>query len=155
MSQSTFWSEEPPASPSASQDSERAWMTRVVTWPSSFLQFLIECAPGGWSGRTSLASVPRTKAGALLPSSVGFHNSGMGGPTEAWTLNTSDWPSDASVCSLSDILETGDVPQRYFLSAKACRGILRRAAKRGKELPPALKLALEEAAGITSTLAAG
>jgi hypothetical protein len=46
----------------------------------------------------------------------------MGSPTEFLTLNTSEWPSDAAVCSLSDILETGDVPQRYFLSAKACQG---------------------------------
>jgi len=37
------------------------------------------------------------------------------------------------VCSLSDILETGDLPQRFFLSAKACAGILRRAEKRGKK----------------------
>ena len=43
---------------------------------------------------------------------------------------------------LSDILETGDVPQRFFLSATACRGILRRAAKRGKSLPSALHEAL-------------
>ncbi len=66
----------------------------------------------------------------------------MGSPTEFWTLNTSAWPSDASVCSLSDVLETGDVPQRYFLSARACAGILRRAEKRGKELPHRLQDAL-------------
>jgi hypothetical protein len=66
----------------------------------------------------------------------------MGSPTEYLTLNISDWPSAASVCSLSDILETGDVPQRFFLSAKACEGILRRAEKRGKELPGALSAAL-------------
>jgi DNA (cytosine-5)-methyltransferase 1 len=44
--------------------------------------------------------------------------------------------------SLSDVLETGEVPQRYFLSAKACQGILRRAEKRGKALPEALRDAL-------------
>jgi hypothetical protein len=46
---------------------------------------------------------------------------------------------------LSDILETGDVPQRFFLSATACRGILRRAEKRGKTLPAALATALHAA----------
>jgi hypothetical protein len=66
----------------------------------------------------------------------------MGSPTEFWTLNTSEWPSDAAVCSLSDTLETGDVPQRFYLSAKACQGILRRAEKRGKKLPPLLHQAL-------------
>jgi hypothetical protein len=45
---------------------------------------------------------------------------------------------------LSDVLETGELPQRYFLSATACRGILRRADKRGKELPSALHLALTQ-----------
>jgi hypothetical protein len=54
---------------------------------------------------------------------------------------------DDGVSSLSEILEAGDVPQRYYLSAKACRGILRRAEKRGKELPRALMLALEAVAG--------
>ena len=70
----------------------------------------------------------------------------MGSPTEFLTLNTSEWPSDAAVCSLLDTLETGDVPQRFFLSAKACQGILRRAEKRGKELPPLLRQALESQA---------
>jgi hypothetical protein len=44
-------------------------------------------------------------------------------------------------------LETRDVPQRFFLSAKACAGILRRAERRGKALPPMLKEALEAVAG--------
>jgi hypothetical protein len=60
-----------------------------------------------------------------------------------WTGLVAPFPNDESVSSLSDILETGDVPQRYFLSPKACSGILRRAEKRGKDLPPALKSALE------------
>ena len=46
---------------------------------------------------------------------------------------------------LSDILEPNPHP-KYFLSAKACQGILRRAEKRGKELPPMLKEALERQA---------
>jgi hypothetical protein len=69
-------------------------------------------------------------------------NSGMGGPTESWTLNTSEYPSDAAACSLSDVLETGDVPLRFYLSARACRGILRRAERRERALPPALRTAL-------------
>ena len=68
----------------------------------------------------------------------------MGSPTEFLTLNTSVWHSEGSVCSLSDILETGDLTQRYFLSSRACAGILRRAERRGKVLPPMLKIALEQ-----------
>lgn len=81
----------------------------------------------------------------------------MGSPTECWTLNTSEHacspalsPS-AAVCSLSDILETGDHLQRYFLTPKACKGILRRAEKRGKELPQLLRRALEAVAGLAPT----
>jgi hypothetical protein len=44
---------------------------------------------------------------------------------------------------LSAVLQTAPVPRRYWLSAKAAAGILRRAAKRGKELPPRLMAALE------------
>lgn len=91
----------------------------------------------------------------MVPSSGAWANSGMGGPTECWTLSTSEWTatlgpshSDGAVCSLSDVLEeTGTVPQRYYLSAKACRGILRRAEKRGKELPEALHAALQTVGG--------
>ena len=40
------------------------------------------------------------------------------------------------------------VPKRYYLSPKACLGILRRASVRGKELPPVLKAALERQAAV-------
>jgi hypothetical protein len=76
----------------------------------------------------------------------------MGSPTEFLTLNTSEHAASLglshngdAVCSLSDILATGDVPRRFFLTAKACQGILRRAEKRGKLLPPALYSALSTA----------
>ena len=52
---------------------------------------------------------------------------------------------DGNVYLLSSILME-DVPDRYSLSPKACQGILRRAAKRGKELPEVLKAALEQQA---------
>lgn len=51
-------------------------------------------------------------------------------------------PNGVSVSRLSRILEES-VPQKYYLSARACVGILNRAAKRGKELPEILKKALE------------
>ena len=44
--------------------------------------------------------------------------------------------------TLSQILENC-VPPKYHLSKKACLGVLRRAVKRGKELPPMLRIALE------------
>jgi hypothetical protein len=59
-----------------------------------------------------------------------------------------EFHSAAVASSLSDILETGDVPRRFYLSATACKGILRRAEKRGKELPKALQAALQQAARV-------
>ena len=59
------------------------------------------------------------------------------------THNTSESLRDADVSSLSEVLEM-NAPDKYSLSVKACRGILRRAEKRGKELPPMLREALEE-----------
>ena len=61
--------------------------------------------------------------------------------------NTLEWPNDAAVFSLSQTLETGSLPPRFYLSSRACAGILRRAQKRGKELPPMLREALEMVAG--------
>lgn len=60
---------------------------------------------------------------------------------EDLTLNFGESPKDASVCSLSSILED-NVPQKYFLSERACEGILRRSERRGKPLDPLLKQAL-------------
>lgn len=50
-------------------------------------------------------------------------------------------PKDGVESRLSQILEDNPHP-KYYLSAKACRGILNRAARRGKDLPEALKAAL-------------
>lgn len=61
---------------------------------------------------------------------------------ECLTRNTGESPSAAVVSRLSQILE--DAPQeKFFLTARACQGILNRAELRGKELPPELKAALE------------
>jgi hypothetical protein len=153
MQQSTFWSEEHPASLSVSQDSEQDWTTRVATSCSPILQLLRDIGPHGWYGRTSPACYPVTEAAILLHYFEGWQNAGMGSPTEFLTLSTSEHNAtpeqchkDGGVCSLSDILEVGNVPRRYYLSAKACQGILRRAEKRGKELPPALSQALSQLA---------
>lgn len=77
---------------------------------------------------------------------------------DSLTLNTGEKPSMTAVqevCSawgphsaakeslLSQILEV-NAPEKYFLSARACRGILTRASRRGKKLPDLLETALLE-----------
>jgi hypothetical protein len=64
--------------------------------------------------------------------------------------NSSEFRSGGVESSLSEILETGRIAPRYFLSPRACAGILRRAAKRGKKLPDLLAAALESVAGATT-----
>ncbi len=44
---------------------------------------------------------------------------------------------------LSEILED-NVPEKYYLSPKACLGILRRAKNKGRKLPDNLRIALEQ-----------
>ena len=85
----------------------------------------------------------RTGAGNLLGA---YWETTSALPGESSTLNTSESLNVAAECSLSEILQV-DAPEKYSLSAKACNGILRRAEKRGKELPPMLRDALMEVVG--------
>jgi hypothetical protein len=65
--------------------------------------------------------------------------------TELLMRNTSEYPNAVEESFLSQILQA-DVPEKYYLSKKACQGIIRRAEARGKELPGMLKTALEKQA---------
>ena len=67
---------------------------------------------------------------------------------ESSTLNTGPAPrSGAAGSTLSSILEVNPHP-KYYLTRKACAGIIRRSSEREKPLPPALQKALELQAGI-------
>ena len=89
------------------------------------------------------ASIPRPSEGGGGAGNTQAHSPETDG---AWlgdslTLNIGESPSVANESLLSQILEV-DVPLKYFLSARACRGILTRASRRGKALPDLLKTAL-------------
>ena len=66
---------------------------------------------------------------------------------DALTLNTGVSPREEKESSLSEILQD-DPPDKYYLTRKACLGILRRAFERGKELPRKLNQALEIQSGV-------
>ena len=72
-------------------------------------------------------------------------------PGESSMRNTGECPKEENASSLSQILQAG-VPERYYLSPRACLGILRRASARGKELPRVLKLALERQASALTAI---
>lgn len=171
--QSTFLLEEPLVSHSASQESASDWMTRAATSPLNSWHWLEDLAPSGWSGRMSPGFIPvgpvsrkmqmkvinGKKQPTLQNSSISPGNAGFVEDGGLLTLNIAEWtgmiePSlkDEGVASLSDILETGPVPDRYYLTAKACAGILRRAEKRGKEFPLQLARALQAVVDSEPTL---
>ena len=68
----------------------------------------------------------------------------MGGPLPGeFTMRSfGEFPKEENASLLSQILQD-DAPLKYCLSAKACRGILNRANRRGKQLPDILQKALE------------
>ena len=96
-----------------------------------------------WRGWKEPESHPKAGARKAAPSAPKQWSSG-----QLSTRSGSEWRSGAVACSLSQILETGEIDPQYFLSPKACAGILRRAEKRGKTLPTALLHALQAVAGV-------
>lgn len=62
---------------------------------------------------------------------------------ESLMLNIGEYPNVENESTLSEILED-NVPEKYYLSAKACLGILRRAKNKGRKLPDNLRIALEQ-----------
>lgn len=130
------------------------------------------CDLAGWSGKTyqepSAATVEKiSKPSSRKSSASSVRNAPMclclktesGAKQDACTTNWADgallgeytthsfgeYPREENGSRLSQILEEC-APQRFFLSARACQGILNRAKRRGKELPPELKQALEHIA---------
>lgn len=104
--------------------------------------------PAFWSGRMFPACSLPTLDEISRESYGGWPTSGIAVDGACWTRDTSESPNDGaeySACSLADVLEP-QPPLKYSLSPRACAGILRRAVKRGKELPEALRLALEQVA---------
>ncbi|HFT4744213.1 TPA: hypothetical protein ACHT5R_005211, partial [Citrobacter freundii] len=63
-------------------------------------------------------------------------------PGASLTLNFSEWPNDAAVCSLSQVLEKDSIPQKYFLSKTSAAGRLRRIMLGSKDAPAQLITAL-------------
>lgn len=151
--QLTFLLEEPHARDSLSPGSKEASMTSAAAsrWP--MFDFLRRCVRGGSSGKMYLVRSPQTEALTSSGSSRRLMPSGIMSHGECWTLSTCEWTafqepsrSVGGVCSLSDILETGDIPLRYYLSRQVCLGIIRRSDACGVELPRLLRRTLEDQA---------
>lgn len=123
--------------------------------------------PGSWFGKTSPELSAATAAKTSEPCSKRSSASKIktplfldlrtenGRPAAAYWATVTPWhgeyttrsfgeyPSDERESRLSQILVGGAHP-KYFLSARACQGILRRAENRGKTLPEILERTLRK-----------
>ncbi len=150
MEQLTFWSEGLLAKASPSPGKGADFPTSAADWPCTLYGLFQILSQAGSCGKTSPELFPLRQDGTSGHSSKRWTNAGIISHGECLTLNTSECPSAAVESSLSDILETGDIPQRFFLSQAACAGILRRAEKRGRTLPRTLQDTLELVARTTT-----
>jgi hypothetical protein len=135
-----------PAKTSPSQDDAKDSKANApassTSSPESQMSFVQD---GSWS-KTFQGFSPLPTAETLPSFSAPWRTSGMASRGGYLTLDTSEFPSDAVECSLSDILEATP-NRRYSLSARAAKGILRRAAARGRVLPTELEVALRQLSG--------
>lgn len=111
--------------PTEEKISEPCWKN-LPAWNNQTLQFL-DLRVGGADGAKPEQSLETD--GLWLGDSL--------------TLNIGECPREENASLLSQILEV-NVHQKYYLSARACQGILTRASRRGKQLPELLKTALLE-----------
>ena len=127
------------------------WYGKMCREPSPAESGRARTSASSWKRSSELSAVPFMSLdltpghGNLLGESYWELISPYAGG--AWTLNTGVSPRDARGSSLSQILEE-DPSTKYYLTAKACSGILRRAFERGKALPRKLERALKIQAGL-------
>ena len=119
----------------------------------------------GWSGRMSPEPSAQTMAKTSVPSSkkqqglltklplfLDLQRGNGHQPDVSWVMGGAllgeftmhsfgECPREERESRLSQILQGGQL-QKYYLSEKACQGILRRAQSRGKKLPEILEKAL-------------
>ena len=144
-------------SPENEQDSQATDQDFSTSSPESSTLF----NPDGFSSRTYLGSSPQTAVGTSESCLERWPTSGTAWHGGFSTHVSSECRSADGVCSssqplLTEILEPPqNVPAKYSLSARAAQGILRRAKKRGRTLPPHLEEALATVAGTTATPSTG
>ena len=110
--------------------------------------------------RTSDVSLKKSQGSSRLMFLSLYRGGASGQTPDAWTVTdglshgvsetqlTRECHREEEESFLWQILEE-TVQEKYFLSEKACRGILRRSEKRGKTLPKVLKNALMKQGNIS------
>ena len=109
----------------------------------SLLEYLKRDVRGFSSSRTFRAFCLATEEETSESSCGRWPASGMVWDGACLTAGISESPSHANESTLSAVIETGEVPERYFLSPNAAKGMIRRADRMGRNLFPPLRKALE------------
>ena len=109
----------------------------------TLLDSLAEDAPELLSSKTFTVCSIHTRDETSKPLFELWPNSGILSDGACLTAKTSESPNRAKESTLSGVIETGRVPQKYFLSPSAAKGMLRRAKKLRRNLFHPLKESLE------------
>jgi hypothetical protein len=109
----------------------------------NLLAWLEKDAPELLSSKTFMACFIPTKGETSKPLFDLWPSSGILSDGVCLTARTSESPNLASGSTLWGVIETGEVPDKYFLSPSAAKGMLRRAKQMGRNLFPPLRESLE------------
>lgn len=101
-------------------------------------------APELFYSKTLQVSLAPIEEQILPPSSGRWPVSGILSAGVCSTAKTSESPNHAKESTLSGVIETSKVPDKYFLKASAAEGMLRRANRMGRPLFPPLRQSLEK-----------
>ena len=124
--------------------SEQDWQENGVDFSGKSAELLTKQERKRLSSKMSPVFFPPITEETWPSSLKRWSNGGIAWHGGCLTLSISESLKDDEESSLSQVLETqGDHLKKYSISEKAAQGILRRANRRGKTLPPRLQKALE------------
>ena len=109
----------------------------------SLLALLEKDAPELFSSKTFTVSCIRTKDETSKPLFELWPNSGILSDGVCLTAKTSESPNHDKESTLWDVIETREVPAKYYLIPSVATGMLRRANQQGRPLFPPLRRSLE------------
>jgi len=109
----------------------------------SLLDCLAKDAPELFYSRTFTAFLIHIKDKTSAPLFDHWPNSGILSDGVCLTARTLESPSRANESTLSGVIKTKPVPQKYFLTPSAAKGMLRRVKQMGRNLFPPLRESLE------------
>ena len=122
---------------------EQGFVGRNLDCFTTLLSSLESIAPAFLSSRTFQACSLVTRGEISKSLFERWPTSGILSDGVLLTARTSESPNLVRESTLSELIETGRVHSKYFLSRNAAKGMLRRANRMGRPLFPPLRTSLE------------